>query len=146
MSLVKQKPLGRIRIAVAAFIAAMLAVAVQAIPPGTDDEIAERLAPVGSVCRAGDDCGVVVVAAPTGPLSGEQVYNQFCFACHATGVGDAPILGDVAAWAPRRDKGMDALMVSTLNGIGTMPARGTCMNCSDDELSDAVTYMLEQAE
>jgi len=36
-------------------------------------------------------------------------------------------------------------MVSTLNGIGAMPAKGTCMSCSDDELADAVTYILDAA-
>ena len=74
------------------------------------------------------------------------VYSQFCFACHATGASDAPLFGDASAWAPRREKGMDALLGSTLNGIGMMPARGTCMSCSDAELDAAVDYMLEQAQ
>ena len=54
-------------------------------------------------------------------------------------------MDDAVAWGERRDKGMDVLMQSTLNGIGAMPAKGTCMNCSDDELSEAVTYMLDYA-
>ena len=37
-------------------------------------------------------------------------------------------------------------MDSTLNGINAMPARGTCMSCSDEDLGAAVTYMLEAAE
>ena len=115
-----------------------------AVPPGTDAEIESRIIPFGTVCRAGDDCGSASAVAATGPLSGQQVYDQFCFACHATGVGDAPMLGDAEAWAPRVDKGMDVLMASTLNGINTMPAKGTCMSCSDEELNAAVTYMLEQ--
>ncbi len=129
----------------AGLAALFLAFAAQAVPPGTADEIAERLKPFGNVCRTGDDCGAATAAVATGPLSGEEVYNQFCFACHNSGVSNAPILGDVAGWAPRIDKGMDALMASTLNGINAMPAKGTCMNCSDDELADAVDYMLEQS-
>ena len=117
-----------------------------AVPPGTDDEIRTRLEPFGSVCREGDDCGTASAAASSGPLSGQQVYDQFCFACHATGVGGAPLFGDAGQWAERRDKGMDALMASTLNGINAMPAKGTCMNCSDDELSAAVTYILDNAQ
>ena len=117
-----------------------------AVPPGSDDDIRDRLAPFGSLCRAGDDCGSSAAVADTGPLSGEAVYNQFCFACHATGASDAPILADAEAWAPRIDKGMDTLMASTLNGIGMMPAKGTCMNCSDDELQAAVDYMVEAVE
>ena len=120
-------------------------VAVQAVPPGTKAEIEERLTPFGAVCRVGDDCGSAAAAAASGPLSGEDVYNQFCFACHKTGVGDAPILGDTASWQPRVDKGMDALMSSTLNGLGAMPPKGTCMNCSDAELQEAVTFMLDES-
>jgi cytochrome c5 len=116
------------------------------VPPGTDDDIRERLAPFGSLCRAGDDCGSASAVADTGPLSGEDVYNQFCFACHATGASDAPIFANAEAWSPRIDKGMDALMSSTLNGIGMMPPKGTCMNCSDEELRAAVGYMVEAAQ
>ena len=117
-----------------------------AVPPGTDDDIRERLSPFGSLCRAGDDCGSAAAVADTGPLSGEAVYNQFCFACHATGASDAPIYADADAWSPRIAKGMDALMTSTLNGIGMMPPKGTCMNCSDEELQAAVDYMVESAQ
>lgn len=117
-----------------------------ALPPGTNDEISERLTPFGSVCRAGDDCGVVAASAASGPLSGQQVYDQFCFACHTSGVGGAPLFGDAAAWEPRVAKGLDELMASTVNGINAMPAKGTCMNCSDDELSAAVDYMIEQTQ
>lgn len=120
-------------------------VAIQAVPPGTKAEIEERLTPFGSICRTGDDCGSASAAAASGPLSGQDVYNQFCFACHKTGVGDAPILGDTASWQPRVDKGMDALMSSTLNGLGAMPPKGTCMNCTDAELQEAVTFMLDES-
>ena len=65
-----------------------------AVPPGTQDEIRARLQPDGSVCRKGDDCGTAAVAVATGPMTGDQVYNQFCFACHATGVSGAPTYGD----------------------------------------------------
>ena len=53
---------------------------------------------------------------------------------------------DTEAWAPRIAKGMDTLMASTLNGLGMMPAKGTCMNCSDDELQAAVDYIVETAQ
>ena len=134
--------------AVAATMAVLLSQPVQAdaVPPGTDDDIRERLAPFCSLCRAGDDCGSSAAVVDTGPLSGEAVYNQFCFACHATGASDAPLFADAEAWAPRISKGMDALMASTLNGIGMMPAKGTCMNCSDNELQAAVEHMVQAAQ
>ena len=129
-----------------ALLVVLSGVWVFALPPGTNDEISARLEPFGSVCRAGEDCATAVAVVASGPLTGQQVYDQFCFACHAAGVGGAPLFGDVAAWEPRIAKGMETLVASTVNGIGTMPAKGTCMNCSDDELSDAVTYMIEQAQ
>ena len=127
-----------------ALIAVLVGVWAFAVPPGTTDEIAERIQPFGSVCRSGEDCGTATAAAASGPLSGQEVYDQFCFACHMSGVGGAPLLGDSGQWQPRIDKGMETLMASTLNGLNAMPAKGTCMNCSDDELQAAVTYMLDQ--
>jgi len=63
-------------------------------------------------------------------------------ACHATGVSEAPILGNAEQWAVRVAKGADALYTSAINGLGVMPARGTCVDCSDDEMRAAVDYML----
>lgn len=117
-----------------------------AVPPGSDDDIRERLAPFGDLCRAGEDCGAASAAAASGPKSGEDVYNTFCFACHATGASDAPLFADSEAWAPRAAKGMEVLLASTVNGMGMMPPKGTCMDCSDDELEAAVDYIIEQAQ
>lgn len=142
------KRLVNLSLAIAAMMAlfASLPLQADAVPPGTNDDIRERLAPFGNLCRAGDDCGTTAAVADTGPLSGEEVYNQFCFACHATGASDAPLFADAEAWAPRIAKGMDALVSSTINGIGMMPAKGTCMNCSDEELQAAVEYIVETAQ
>lgn len=142
------KRLVNLSLAIVAVMAvfASLPLRADAVPPGSDDDIRERLQPFGSLCRAGEDCGTVAAVADTGPLNGEDVYNQFCFACHATGASDAPILADVDAWAPRIAKGMDVLWESTLNGIGMMPAKGTCMNCSDEELQAAVDFIIDASQ
>ena len=107
-------------------------------------EIEERIKPVGEVCLQGDSTCGVVMAASSGPRSGEDVYNTACLACHSTGAGGAPILGDAAAWADRIAKGVDALYDSGINGLaGTgMIAKGGCMNCSDEEVNAAVDFML----
>lgn len=124
---------------------ALVGVAV-AVPPGTDDEIQARLQPFGAVCKAGEECGSVAAVASTGPLSGEEVYNKFCFACHAAAVGGAPLFADAEQWAPRIEKGIEVLYASTINGINTMPAKGTCMSCSEEELQASVDYMVGQAQ
>ena len=136
---------------VAASLASLSGVA--EVPAGSEREIAERLAPAGSVCRDGGSCSGAVLAeggamaaasGGAGGRSGQAVYDAACQLCHAAGVGGAPVLGDAAAWGARADKGMDELMAVTLNGINAMPPRGACMDCSDDELQSAVQYMLDQ--
>lgn len=107
--------------------------------------VEERIKPVGESCLLGDSsCGGAAASASAGPRSGEEVYNAACMACHATGAAGAPMLGDVAAWAPRIAKGADALHNSGINGVpGTgMIAKGGCMNCSDEEVIAAVDYMI----
>lgn len=122
----------------------LLALGANAVPPGSDDEIDARLQPYGSVNRVAA-AEVAVAEVPAEPLSGAQVYDTYCATCHAMGIGGAPTFADTAAWAPRIAKGMDALMVSTLNGVNAMPAKGLCMSCSDDELAGAVTHMVDAA-
>jgi cytochrome c5 len=112
---------------------------------GQRAEIEERIKPAGESCLAGDSsCGGAGVSASAAPRSGEEVYNAACMACHATGAAGAPMLGDVAAWAPRIGKGTDALHDAGINGVaGTgMIAKGGCMNCSDEEVMAAVDYMV----
>ena len=112
------------------------------VPPGTNEEISARLKPAGELCKEGQSCGQAAVAATGGAVrTGEQVYNQFCFACHAAGVSGAPKKGNASDWAPHLAKGNDAIWKSVMNGLNAMPPKGTCMNCSDDELKEAVSYM-----
>ena len=107
--------------------------------------IEARIAPVGEVCLLGDSsCGGAVAVANAAPRSGEEVYNSACMACHVSGAGGAPIVGDIAAWQPRIAVGMAALYDSGVNGVpGTsMMAQGGCMSCSDEEINGAVDFMV----
>ncbi|ASM55404.1 MULTISPECIES: cytochrome c5 family protein [Pseudoalteromonas] len=103
----------------------------------TADAIKKRLAPIGAVYLEGDK--VAAPAAPTGPRSGEQVYQASCFACHGTGALGAPKSAD--DWSPRLAKGNDVLLDHALNGFNAMPPKGTCMDCSEDEISAAINFM-----
>ena len=127
--------------AVIALLAAGFAFA-DRVPPGTTAEISARLKPAGELCKAGQTCGQATAATAGGEArSGEQVYTQFCFVCHATGVSGAPKKGNADDWAPRLAKGNDAIWKSVTGGLKAMPPKGTCMNCSDDELKGAITFM-----
>jgi len=108
-------------------------------------KVEENIRPVGKVNigSAPADSGTATAAA-AGPRSGEQVYNASCMACHASGVAGAPKLDDKAAWEPRAAKGIDGLLATAISGINAMPPKGTCADCSDDELKGAIEYMLSQ--
>ncbi len=111
-------------------------------------EIAERIAPVGKVCEMGQECannaGVVASASSSSePRTGQQVYDQFCAACHKIGLLGAPKNGDTDTWTARMKEvgGFDKLLSNAINGIKSMPPKGTCMDCSDDEISSSIQYM-----
>ena len=114
-----------------------------------EDEIRARIAPVGSVCLEGDDCGAAAAptqAASTGPRSGEEVYNAVCMACHTTGAAGAPVKGNKDAWASRISQGMDTLFNHALHGFNAMPAKGGCASCPDEEITNAVEYMVSESK
>ncbi len=109
--------------------------------------VEENIKPVGTVI-VGDEAaaGADEAAAAAAPRSGEEVFNSACMACHATGAAGAPKVGDTAAWAPRIAQGMDTLVLHSINGLNAMPPRGTCADCSDEDLKAAVTYMVERSQ
>ncbi len=112
-----------------------------------EKEIQQRIAPVGDTCMSGDDCAAAPVAAAGGePRSGEEVYKTKCFTCHASGAAGAPKYGNAGDWAARSAKGIDVLYTSALSGFQGMPAKGLCMDCSDDELKAAVDYILDNSK
>jgi cytochrome c5 len=85
-------------------------------------------------------------AAPAAePMSAEQIYQANCLACHSTGAAGAPKTGDAAAWAPRIAQGMDTLVSNAINGLNTMPPKGLCMACSDEDLRGVVEYIVAQS-
>lgn len=104
------------------------------------DAIAERIQPVGDVYLAGSE---PVKEEPTGPRDGSTVYGTFCIACHASGVNGAPKTGNADDWAPRIAQGKETLVKHALEGFNAMPAKGTCMDCSDDEIIAAIDHMIE---
>lgn len=130
---------------VASVVVGMSGIADPSKDPMMQAKIEQNLAPVGSV-RVGDGSGAAAQpVAATGPRAGAEVYNSACMACHASGVAGAPKLGDAAAWMPRHAKGMDTLLGHVVNGFNAMPPKGTCADCSDDELRNAIVYMLGEA-
>ncbi len=79
-------------------------------------------------------------------FAGEEIYKSKCFACHGTGAAGAPKVGDKEAWAPRIAKGMDTLLQHAKNGFNAMPPKGTCMECTDEQLKSTIEYMISQSK
>lgn len=70
-------------------------------------------------------------------------YERSCLMCHGRANSGAPATGDAKAWAPRRARGLDALVQSTRAGVGAMPAMGQCADCSDADLRALIDFMSE---
>ena len=106
--------------------------------------IKARTMPVGKVCLEGDECGSAAPVA--GPMGPEDIYQASCFGCHGTGALSAPKLGDAAEWSARSAGGVDALIASAISGVNSMPPRGTCATCSDDDIAATVQYILDNSK
>ncbi len=136
----------------------------------SESNIAERVSRAGTICLKGEACAGQVVksgadaaastekgeadtavetAESSAPRSGDAVYNTFCTTCHGAGVAGAPKLGDAAAWQEKLEAhggNVEALWKSGWNGKGAMPPKGMCADCTEEEFSAAVTYMLDSSK
>lgn len=77
---------------------------------------------------------------------GQKVYQQACFACHATGAAGAPKLDDKAAWKDRVAKGKETLYKHAINGFNAMPPKGGRADLSDADVKAAVDYIVSQVK
>ena len=80
---------------------------------------------------------------------GQGIYEDYCASCHAedpmipTG---APRIGHKEDWDFRTKKGIDLMFKITDEGLGIMPARGGCFECTDDEIKEAIKFMLPKKD
>lgn len=79
---------------------------------------------------------------PKGSALGKGIYEQYCAGCHAMGGGGAPKLGDATTWDQLLKPGIETVYTNAIQGKGGMPAKGTCLSCNDDEIKQAVDYMV----
>jgi len=74
--------------------------------------------------------------------TGKQVYDVACVGCHASGVLQAPKLGDNQDWRKREQQGLDVLLTHAIKGYKNMPAKGGNPTIKDKEIENAINYML----
>ncbi|MDA7437754.1 c-type cytochrome [Candidatus Pseudothioglobus singularis] len=111
-----------------------------------ENSVLERIKPVGEVRI---DTSIKVASAEiveTAVRSGEEIYDSKCAGCHTSGVMGSPKFASLEDWAPRVGLGLEKLTLSAIAGKGGMPAKGTCMDCSDNDIKITVQYMLDSLE
>jgi cytochrome c5 len=124
------------------FLFILTVCASHAAAPLTREALIElNTAPVGVVDVGGPVAAVAAVAR-----TGQQVYEAACSTCHAQGLAGAPSIKVKAAWVPRIAEGEDTLVKHAIGGYKSMPAKGGCSSCSDDEVKSAVEYILSQVK
>ncbi len=78
--------------------------------------------------------------------TGKRVYVANCAGCHDAGVGGAPKPGDNAAWKERLTPGFEVIVQKSIQGFdgksGAMPPKGGNSVLTDEEVSNAVTFMV----
>ncbi len=85
-------------------------------------------------------------AEPAEQRSGALLYRQYCATCHASGAAGAPQVGkeNRLYWSHEvEEEGFETLVQEAIHGINAMPPRGNCYDCSDQEIRNAVIYMLQ---
>lgn len=122
------------------------------------DAVAAQIRPVGQVYLAGEEhassAPTVETQAASKPvatvMSGPQVYNKACNACHGPGIAGAPVLGEAAQWLARIAQGRDVLNRHAIEGYtgpaGVMPPKGGNAALSDAEVEAAVDFMVGEVQ
>lgn len=77
---------------------------------------------------------------------GKQVYYKACVICHQDGVMTAPLIGSAPGWYERlKNSGLTGLYQHAILGYNSMPVKGACVTCSDNDIISAVDYLLDES-
>ena len=91
----------------------------------------------------------VAVVTTTDLANGEAIYKKTCFACHDTESAGAAKLETKERWEITAAKGLELVNKNALEGytgdFGIMLAKGGNASLTDQEVLDAVAYMLDKA-
>ncbi len=131
--------------------------------PNQPAQVAERIAPAGGVyagntgraaMQAAADAAAKAAASQVaygGTTDGKAIYDHLCTSCHTAGIAGAPKLGDKAMWGPRIAQGIDTLIKHATEGYhgpdgNFMPAKGGNPALSDEQVQNAVHWIVDQAK
>lgn len=133
------------------------------VNPDTQKQVAERIAPAGAVyagdtgraaMQAAQEAAVKAAASQVaygGSTDGKTIYDNLCHSCHTAGVAGAPKLGDKSNWGPRIAQGLDTLVKHAIEGYkgpdgNMMPAKGGNPSLTDEQVKNAVHWIVDQAK
>ncbi|MGJ8677719.1 MAG: c-type cytochrome [Akkermansiaceae bacterium] len=121
---------------------ALMLIAVVSCKSSSEDSAAEAASEKEEPVHPGD-------WEPEDPelVAGKKVYSIECGLCHDEAEEGAPMLSSVTEWEERKAKGFDVLLAHAIDGYtgpsGTeMPARGGNPDLTDEQMTQAVKYML----
>jgi cytochrome c5 len=106
--------------------------------PLADRAVRERIQPFGQSLAIDPN-------APKVERTGEQVYNEVCAGCHASGALGSPKFKEKADWGKRISSGYETLLDHALKGFNKMPARGGDPDLTDLEVARGIVYMANAA-
>jgi len=131
---------------------AMLPISLYAVSDFDRDQIQQRISPVGQVrvqeppLPAGGQVPAPEVKQEEPKVAGQDTYEKYCMVCHGTGVAGAPKFRVEEDWKARLAKqDIASLTATAITGLNAMPPKGTCADCSDEEIKAAVQYMVPQS-
>lgn len=87
----------------------------------------------------------VGLSAMSVQANGEATFRTVCANCHASGVANAPQVGDQKKWVSLIHEGQAELTADGYVGIRGMPPKGGKPDLSVEEFANAVVYMANQS-
>jgi cytochrome c5 len=69
------------------------------------------------------------------------LYRQSCKTCHAVENSGAPLVQDRSLWDERWQKGLPALLQSTVTGLNGMPPGGQCFACTAADYEALIKFL-----
>ncbi len=117
-----------------------------ALSPSARQAIKERIKPIGEVNVVKQDSSNPGPSSTVQASLGKATYEIYCSVCHQDGIAAAPKFRNAENWKPRLGKEtIDELVASAKKGLNAMPRKGTCVECSDEDLKNAIQYMLPKS-
>lgn len=80
--------------------------------------------------------------------NGELIYKDHCAKCHKGGIGAffsrAPLLKKPLDWQIYLEKGEITMAENVIKGTKKMKPKGGCKTCSQEDIENAVRYVIDE--